>query len=432
MEEFRRSLDDDPEFLDSHFGLARVFRTMGQYKDCITHLDRCLSNLPEDPEVVRESAEIKFLAGDIEKATTLYESLHMLDPQDEDVASLCIAISLVHEGPKKALRDVKKCLEANPNWVGGYLYLGNIHEIEGRLMEAEEAYQRALDLTPDHHGAQENIKRLRVGKPLESSPLSLTYDEIFLTECSRLKSDGYLNRAAELMEFWREKYPGHPTYCEMLVDLYREQGQIHLGLTLLEESPSNDTRLKRLEGFLTLDSGDAEKAVEILRPLHQEYRYDPLFLVHFAKGLLITDQIQEAQDVATEGLAINPEDPEMWFLMAKIQKRQGNLNECHEALVKTIKHNPLHLEANFALGIEHLQQGRDREAVTPLRAVVTSDPQKVEGWRHLAIALTRLKDYQGAVEPWSQVVKLAPRDSQASGNLAKIKRLIHQSSKSTD
>ncbi|MCA9429297.1 MAG: tetratricopeptide repeat protein [Candidatus Omnitrophica bacterium] len=432
VSELRRSLAGDPDFLDGHFEMARCLRRMGQYRNAFPHVDACVANLPEDWEALKEAAEIRFLAGEVEKATPLFETLHEIDPEDEDIASTWVAISLVHEGPKKALKRARSCLEANPNWVGGHLYLGNIQEINGRLVEAEEAYQRALDLMPDHHGARENLERLKAGSPLETSPLGLTYDGIFLSECGRLRNEGYLGRAAELMEYWRERFPEHPLYRRMLVEIYRDQGQFHLALQLLHESDESerlDPQWRFLEARLLLDSGKTDEAVGILEELREEMKFDPAFQECRAEALLASARLEEALQAAEQGLEIEPSHAGIWFLLAKIQKRLERNEDCHQSLEKTILFDPQHVGANFALGIEHLQEGRDRQAVDPLRKVVDREPDRVEGWRHLAIALSRLKEYEAAVEPWSQVMRLAPGDSQASGNLEKIQRLLKQSNK---
>lgn len=223
--ELQKAIDADPDFLDAHFELAKLHRKMGMFEESADRLDRCVAELTGDAEVLREAAEVRLLSGSIDGALSLYENLQDLDPLDEDVASTWVAIALVHEGTKKAVKKVRKCLEDHPGWVGGFLYLGNLGEMEGRLTEAEEAYQRLLDLSPDHRGALDNLDRLRNGAPLELSPLSLAYDAIFFAECRRLLSDGFPERAREWMTRWKERHPHRPMYAEMLSDLVREAGR---------------------------------------------------------------------------------------------------------------------------------------------------------------------------------------------------------------
>lgn len=222
--EFREAVEADPDFLDARFELARLQRRMGLFEESADSLERCASALEGDAEVLRQAAEVRFLAGSIERAAPLYEELRALLPQNEDVASAWIAITLIQDGPKKALRRLRTCLDDHPLWVEGFLHLGNLHEIEGRLMEAEEAYQRVLDLSPDHQGALENLGRLRSAEPLEVSPLALVYDEIYFSECRRLKDEGFLDRAVEWMKRWRDRHPHHPAYNDRLAELRREFG----------------------------------------------------------------------------------------------------------------------------------------------------------------------------------------------------------------
>lgn len=223
--EFREAVEADPDFLDARFELARLQRKMGLFEESADSLERCASDLEGDVEVLRQAAEVRVLTGSIERATPLYEELRALQPQNEDVASAWTAITLIQDGPKKALRRLRTCLDDHPMWAEGFLYLGNLHEMEGRLMEAEEAYQRVLDLSPDHQGALENLDRLRSAAPLEGSPLALVYDEIYFSECRRLQDEGFLDRAVEWMKRWRDRHPHHPAYNDRLTELRRECGE---------------------------------------------------------------------------------------------------------------------------------------------------------------------------------------------------------------
>ena len=72
--------------------------------------------------------------------------------------------------------------------------------------------------------------------------------------------------------------------------------------------------------------------------------------------------------------------------------------------------------------------------VTSLRDRVEADPEDLEGWKMLGRSYMALQRYRQAVEAWSLVKELSPRDPQAAAALEELaeiarKRGVHKDPK---
>jgi tetratricopeptide (TPR) repeat protein len=75
------------------------------------------------------------------------------------------AIALLHfQGEKyaKALKQIEKALQADPAYVSGLLFLGNVFEALGRRDDAREAYEKAVKQAPRDSLALYNLGRFLV------------------------------------------------------------------------------------------------------------------------------------------------------------------------------------------------------------------------------------------------------------------------------
>lgn len=120
---FALAVKDDPDALDAHLGLARIYSRRGQLDEAIQHYVEGLRLAPENRAARRNLAEALARQGRTGEAIEHLRRLVGVPPEDSDA----------------------RCS------------LGDVLRQEGRLEEAIEEYRRALEVDPDHRGAREGL-----------------------------------------------------------------------------------------------------------------------------------------------------------------------------------------------------------------------------------------------------------------------------------
>jgi len=426
MVEIRRCLASDPEFYDGQFLKARIHRLLGQYEEALPILEGCLQSLSEDVDVLREAAEVTSLAGKDKSSLKFYRRLFDLDPEDEDVCARLVGVAFHLAGPRFALKKVRICLKKNPDWPAGYLCLGNLLEMVGKTKQAEEAYRGTLRRVPDHRGARKCIERLYRGEPIEKGLHENSYEELFLSEAVRLARDGLATRSIRMLEEWRPKFRHHPEFLEVLAKTAHRLGRRALVLSAIREIPAErrNPSILLLEARTLAAMGDYESAATRYARLSEERPDSPEYWLEYLKVLSKTEQGMQAARAVEEALERLPNEVDLWFEAARIRKRYVDAASCVEALQRVVDLQPNHSQALYALGVEKLLSGDAAGAVPPLSTLTRMDRDRTEGWRHLAIAYTRLKDWKKAHACWLAVIRLSPTDPQAAGNLEKLDRMF--------
>lgn len=77
----------DPEHIDAHLQLARIYRQENDLKNTVFHLKEALSRKPDDKLVLTDYAEVLYQAGNYSQSLDSYEKLAELDKNNKQLAS---------------------------------------------------------------------------------------------------------------------------------------------------------------------------------------------------------------------------------------------------------------------------------------------------------------------------------------------------------
>lgn len=119
---YRQALDMDPKDIDAQMGLAQSLAAVGQYKKAIDMLEQILAKR-EHPGALRELGKIY----------------------------------LVSNKPNKCIDAYSRVLNLDSNNIPALNGMGVCHDIKGNHKEAQQLYQKALALAPDHLGVKSNM-----------------------------------------------------------------------------------------------------------------------------------------------------------------------------------------------------------------------------------------------------------------------------------
>jgi eukaryotic-like serine/threonine-protein kinase len=236
---------------------------------------------------------IKRTKEDLEKAITHYEKATQIDP---DFARAWIGLAETHtaqadrsyisvkEGYEKAQKEAEKALQLDPNSAGGYIALGWIkRSYDWDWVEADAAYQHALELEPDNANAI-------CGKAALSSTLGRFDEAIKLDEQAvkvdplRLSAHNNMGLDCYYAGRWQKAEAAYRKVLEMSPDYPGAHGS--LGLVYLAQSKNHEALAEMLKEQEPIwrDQGlalayyaikDKEKADAALEDALQEHQEDP-------------------------------------------------------------------------------------------------------------------------------------------------------------
>jgi predicted Zn-dependent protease len=324
-------------------------------------ISRGLTLLPDDPALLFLKGQIAVLRGMVQFGI---EDMERAVARQEDALghyNLGVAY-LQAQRFFKAHQALRRALELDPRFVGGWLALANLHlarlplspeeEREGLIQSADEAVRQARDIDPEADGIAPLMAQVMLAQGDERGAFSLLDEAIrayperpapYLLLGTMLANQ---RKWPELVAYVRQGYranPGNPQIRQLLVMGYLAQGRPEDAQQVLTEALALDPSLPdvrvELAGLL-LESGDPTGAERLLG----------------------------------EELAARPESVTAALLLAQLDMEAGRFAEATTRLDAVLERRPAHFDALVLRYIVALEQGQESAAERLLRRIATAQP----------------------------------------------------------
>lgn len=317
-----------PEDIDVLRALERLYANEGSVSEAYLKVLSDLAQLvPSDKERLtlyrRLAAEYEEMPGQLDLATAALERVLDIDAKAEDAyRSLCRLYRQQKKWPELCATYERHLAHAEKGRGELLTALSRVYEVDipagdeqRRREEAPKAiaaWQKLLDMEPEHAGAIEALGRLYQLTEQPAEAVRLLVKRAHLTDDKNLKANLY-NEAARLclrklddsssaeehLVRALEILPGHVASQTALADLYRTRGDhLRAAKLLAEASESSQNRL---------DKGR--------------------FVVQAAKELLLGEDRQKAADLLREVLAQDPEQSDAAQLMSELYWQDGRFDD---------------------------------------------------------------------------------------------------------
>jgi tetratricopeptide (TPR) repeat protein len=244
---------------------------------------------------------------------------------------------------------------------------GNALARLGRLIEAVESYNEALQIDPDY--AVNNIKAT-LNRLIEDR-LSRS------TQSISLSSAGILTTDAES-----------------------------------ENLRSYDVR-STASSDLGLDEGDAETIAAASELLRQRNPQDADAFNYLGFSLLITRRYSDAIEQINCALIIRPEFPEAYYNRGNVRYGQGELEEAIADFTRAIELTPGGPFAYNNRGLAHLDYGNFEEAIADFTRAIELTPEVTIVYYNRGLAHHRLEDFEEAIVDYTRAIELNSEDATA-------------------
>jgi len=241
LQGLRRLLESDPDNATAHNDLAALTYRMGNVAEAVQHYEAAVRLAPQETVFQKNLADIYFVeAGRTDEAITIY----------------------------------LKLLKESPTDVETLLNLGIISETINHPNEAENFYQRALEIEPWNQQVRERVTALRSGA---AQPQPTETAEERYSAVQALVQAGSRERAMEELEKLVAVFPDFALAHNDLAVLAYEKGEKEKAQSHYEKAaqlaPQNSIFQKNLADFYFVEGKDTDAAINIyLKELRKEPR----------------------------------------------------------------------------------------------------------------------------------------------------------------
>jgi tetratricopeptide (TPR) repeat protein len=128
---------------------------------------------------------------------------------------------------------------------------------------------------------------------------------------------------------------------------------------------------------------------------------------------------QRALDILEKTIKLNQRDPNLWLTYGKILILLELFEKAEAAFGKALKRQPNFPQANNGLGMALSGQERHEEAVKCYRTAIKQDERFALAYSNLGAALLDMDKPEEAINPLKKAIEIEPKDSSAYTNLGK-------------
>jgi putative PEP-CTERM system TPR-repeat lipoprotein len=290
--------------------MARCEMAGGEREIALNTLRLMSTHASYDSERLLEIASLQRQAGDDERAYWSLSKAVQGDPGNLD-ARFELGVVELRLGRLERIRErVQGLKEEFPRRAEGYVLDGELHLHDGDFSGAEQAYRRALELTPTSavvarlYRAQSMGGRLDAGRKtletwLETHPDDLAIDRLLASAMAR---SGRLYDARARYERLLEDSPEDPAILNDLALIYLLQGDGRALETAqkAQRLVPEDPRVADTLGWVLVKSAQPEEGLRYLREAESRLSHNPEIRYHIAVSLAEMGRDAEARQSLKE------------------------------------------------------------------------------------------------------------------------------------
>jgi tetratricopeptide (TPR) repeat protein len=305
-----------------------------------------------------------------------------------------------------AAKALRKLEQIAPHVAEVHANLGLVYYSQNRVAEAAAELERALKINPQIPNAPVLLGLCKSELGQANDAIRLLAPEYPRTADPELRrmvgiqlmraysGAGQFTRAAETGEALLRDYPANAEVLYQVAQLHADRS--YQVMKQLQQTAPNSAWVHYAsaqvqDSLKHYDAAEAEyrKALELKPDLPG---------AHYRLGRVLLSQSQspEAIEAAAEQfrteLKISPENADAEYELGEIAREQGDLAGAFEHLNRAVKYHPGFIEAQIAIARTLLKQGKAKDAVDGLQAVLHADPDNKTAHYLLGTAYRSLGD----------------------------------------
>ena len=401
-ENFRGVIQFDPSDSQFHHQLAINLIRSGRVGDAYKTLEESLLQFPDSPELHMMTADILAGREAYEKALAHYQAVIRAQPSSARAYLLCGTIYEYLKQYDLATDMYKKTIQVESGNPLGHHYLARMNILSGKLVDARNHLNQALELRPNFLHARELLawileKQGNKDAATREYALLLKLDPLNIKIQERINSMKSLIAPMDLgTDEYRsaaEDFLGHPNVHMKIGAVYYEQA---LYLKALDEFQLIRAKEQTKEVLMLLGRvyeilGRIDRAIEEMNILIKKEPKSVNLMIYLARlysmnaqpeetirlikdavkidqendtlyhslalAYISVGQYDQAIDKMQKAISINENKDSYFFELGALLERTGALDLAIQNIKRSIELNPMHSNAHNFLGYMYATQG---------------------------------------------------------------------------
>jgi tetratricopeptide (TPR) repeat protein len=303
-----------------------------------------------------------------------------------------LGVTLMRSGRlAEALEHYQKALQINPGDADAHINLGNALLQKGNVDEAMAHYQEALEIKPDSAEACYDLGNVLLQKGKVDEAIT-HYQKALQIKPDYADAQNNLGNALFPKGSVDEAITHYQKALEVKPDSAKAQN--NLGNALLQKGNVDEA----IEHF--------QKALEI-KPDFAEAQNN------LGNALVKGGQVDEAMAHYQKAIQLKPDYAEAHYNLANMLAKKDQLVEAIAHYKKAIQFNPDYAEAHYNLGAVFGVRGRLDEAIEQYQKAIQIKPDYADAHGNLANVLTAQGRLEEAIPEYRRTLELVPDSAQA-------------------
>ena len=379
LTETNEALRLNPKLLPAHVLAAKIYEDRGQHTKALDQTNPVLNVQPQNAEARLIRARALVGLNQIDKAQPELEALVQQVPQMNDARLQLANLYLAQKDFTKAAEQFEQLWKANPPDVRGFVGLQTIKLAEGKHDEAIRAVQDLVQKNP--------------------TSLMLRY------QLAGFETAGGAQEAKTNPAHAKQLFQDAADNYKVILKTSTNSADVWLRLGALQRQLGQDDAA--LSSFEQAGNADPRNAAAFLN-----------------KGMILENmgKKKEATDAYNQTLGIDPQNTLALNNLAYMSaETKTNLDQAMTFAERAKSQVPNSPDISDTLGFVYYQKNLNAEALQIFKQNVQDYPQNPTFRFHLAMALLKKGDKQGARDEAEKALKIAPPPQQE-----KIRSFVNQ------
>lgn len=428
--QYENSLKADKNFADAHYALGKAYLHMGAYGAALREFSRTVDLQPLNYHARLDLGGMLFAAGRTEDAYRQASAVLKSHPDNPDVHALLSAIAERKGDRSKALAEIQRALELDPNRSGFYdnlaalqrrdpsqaglaeanlkkaiavdsksvdakLLLSGFYLDANRMAEAEQAARDAIQTDPHSIAARTNLAQIYLKEGKQGQAVEVlrqaSQDLAGDPQGVRLLADYYTasgqfenarTEFARLVSAYPKNDDLRKGYLRALIQV-RDYATARTEATELLKEDSKDPEIVGLNGIIELNDGHASDAVSALEDGARDFPQDTFIQYWLGMAALAKGDTALAEKSFQQVVSVKPGAIDALSQLAQLAERQGNANLLSDVAGKAITALPS-LPAGYVWRAEVEMHNSDaNKAEADLETAIHLSPRNPEPYLEL-------------------------------------------------
>jgi len=458
--QFSNALKIDKNYPEAHYQLAETYLHINQYSGAYAELSRAVSLQPSNMKARLELGRLLVAGGKLDDAQAQADAIMAAQPNNPDLYALRSSIAFKHDDKVKALAEMHRALELDPNRsafheelallqskdpnsdasvevelkksialdpkaVNPKLLLASLYAGKGRWPEAEQVTRDAIAADPKDLQARETLAQLflrqnnqakaeeelrRMANDLVDNPQAIKgladyYERTGQPQKSQADFAGLAAKNPKNL-------PVQEAYVRALLEV-KDYATARTVVANMMKKSAKDPQVLALNGIVLLNDGKPSDAVHALQDAAKNYPNDPFLQLWLGKAALATGDSTLAEKSFREAARLAPSQVESQAELARLAAQHGDMDLLTEVANKTIAAAPRFPNGYVWRAAAEMSRKEIDKAEADLKTALTVAPQSPAA--HLELGRLRLaqKRFPEAQTALEQVLQSDPNSVEA-------------------